>query len=84
MTFTHLGEQWLDDWMAENAFVAWLEDAAPWEIEDELLQSVSLPLNIKGNKHHPFYTELSKRRREAIQLARDEAIANEGNQARRN
>ena len=21
MTFTHLGEQWLDDWMEENAFV---------------------------------------------------------------
>ena len=29
MTPTHSGEQWLDDWMTENAFVCWLEHQAP-------------------------------------------------------
>jgi len=48
MTLTHSGEQWLDDWMTENAFVCWLEHQAPWEFEDELIGSLSLPLNIKG------------------------------------
>ena len=43
MTLTHSGEQWLDDWMTENAFVCWLEHQAPWEFEDELLGSLSLP-----------------------------------------
>ena len=49
MTLTHSGEQWLDDWMTENAFVCWLEHQAPWVFEDELLGSLSLPLNIKGD-----------------------------------
>ena len=31
MTLTHNGERWLDDWMADNAFVCWLEHEAPWE-----------------------------------------------------
>ena len=26
MTFTHLGEQWLDEWMNDNAFVCWVEN----------------------------------------------------------
>ena len=25
MTFTHLGEQWLDQWMEENAFVCFFQ-----------------------------------------------------------
>ena len=83
MTFTHIGEQWLDNWMEENAFVAWFEDDAPWVIEDALLASIGLPLNIKGNKHHPFSSDLSQMRRQALQKARDEAIANEDNQSRR-
>ena len=33
MTLTHSEEQWLDDWMTENAFVCWLEHQAPWEFE---------------------------------------------------
>ena len=48
MTLTHSGEQWLDDWMTKNAFVCWLEHQVPWEFEDELLGSLSLPLNIKS------------------------------------
>lgn len=29
MTFTHLGEQWLDRWMEQNAFVCWVTHPAP-------------------------------------------------------
>ncbi len=82
MTFTHLGEQWLDDWMEENAFVVWVEHPAPWELEEELLSTLSLPLNIKGNADHPFTAELSRLRKDAIKQARETPVANEDNQQR--
>ena len=83
MTFTHLGEQWLDDWMEKNAFVCWVKHPTPWELEGELLGALSLPLNIRGNKHHLFAEKLSKLRKEAIKNARAVAIAREDNQQRR-
>lgn len=83
MTLTHLGEQWLDAWMEENAFVCWVEHPEPWTVEAELLQTLSLPLNIQDNQHHPFVQELRRFRAEAKASARAEAIANEGNQQRR-
>ena len=43
MTLTHLGERWLDGWMADNAKVCWVEHPQPWVLEDELLKSLSLP-----------------------------------------
>jgi hypothetical protein len=33
--------------MAEHAKICWVEDTAPWVLEDELLRRVSLPLNRK-------------------------------------
>ena len=83
LTFTHLGEQWLDDWMEKNAFVCWVEHPTPWELEGELLGALSLPLNIRGNKRHLFAEKLSKLRKEAIKNARAVAIAREDNQQRR-
>jgi hypothetical protein len=83
LTFTHLGEQWLDDWMEHNAFVCWIEHPTPWELEDELLGTLSLPLNIKGNKDHLFADSLSQLRKDAIKQARETPVANEGNQHRR-
>ena len=83
MTFTHLGEQWLDDWMEANAFVVWVEHPKPWELEEELLGTLSLPLNIKGNKDHLFADTLSQLRKEAIRTANETAVANEDNQQRR-
>ena len=79
MTFTHLGEQWLDQWMEENAFVTWIEHASPWDLEDELLQTLSLPLNIKGNQDHIFSSTLNRFRKDAIQDARSNPIAREDN-----
>jgi|TARA_B100001750_G_C15342520_1_gene512993 hypothetical protein len=82
MTFTHLGEGWLDDWMESNAFVCWVTHPSPWEIEREIIESVSLPLNIQDNKHHPFSKTLSEMRSEAKRFARETSIANESNQQR--
>ena len=83
MTFTHLGEQWLDKWMEENAFVCWVKHPAPWEVEKEIFETVSLPLNIQGNGHHLFSVKLSNLRKEAKQQAREMPVANEDNQQRR-
>ncbi len=83
MTFTHLGEQWLDDWMGRNACVACLEHPEPWAVEAAVFSQLSLPLNIQDNRDHPFSPELGRLRSEAKKLARSTAIAQEGNQARR-
>ncbi len=83
MTFTRLGEQWLDEWMEDNAFVCWVKHLTPWELEDELLGTLSLPLNIKGNRDHIFVDKMSQLRKDAIRQARNMPVANEGNQQRR-
>jgi len=69
MTLTTMGEQWLDQWMQENVFVTWVEHEMPWDLENELYQTLPLPLNIQGNKHHPFAAELARIRTEAIMKA---------------
>ena len=82
ITLTHAGEQWLDRWMDENAFVTWVEHPEPWTEEHRLLANLSCPLNLSGNGHHPFSARLSKIRSDALRRARDLPIANEHNQAR--
>lgn len=75
-TFTHLGEQWLDLWMEENAKVCWIPHEEPWVLEGTLIATVSLPLNIQGNKH-PFKTVLSAMRSRAMAEAKLMEIADE-------
>jgi hypothetical protein len=70
MTLTKEGEKWLDLWMQENAFVTWEEHGQPWDLENKLFHAISLPLNIQGNKHHPFAAELARVRAEAIANAK--------------
>jgi len=79
MTFTHLGEQWLDAWLERNAFVCWTEHPEPWLLEHELLATYSLPLNIQDNRHHHYCTTFSAIRQEAKRCARETPIAHEGN-----
>ncbi|WP_320736072.1 GIY-YIG nuclease family protein [Enterobacter roggenkampii] len=76
MTLTHPGEQWLDAWMEKNARVYWLPVDASWELEDKLISSIPLPLNIQGNAHN-FKITLSKMRRLAAAEARLMEIADE-------
>ncbi|EQB1498833.1 TPA: GIY-YIG nuclease family protein [Enterobacter cloacae] len=82
MTFTHPGEQWLDVWMEKNARVHWIPVEAPWEIEDKLIASIPLPLNIQGNAHE-FKITLSEMRRLAAAEARLMEIADERGLRRR-
>ena len=84
MTFTHIGEQWLDAWMQENALVCWIEHPDPCAIEKEILQALSLPLNLQDNQDNPFGTELSDLRKEARRSAREDPIAGETGQQRTN
>ena len=53
MTFAE-GEALLSQWMADNAFVCWQQDDAPWVRERELIKELHLPLNLDGNKSNPF------------------------------
>ena len=82
MTFTHAGEQCLDQWMNDNAFVSWIVHPTPWELEDEMIQRLSLPLNIRGNENHPFVPLLKSLRSSAIKSAREMPIADESSQTR--
>jgi hypothetical protein len=63
------GEEVLSDWMAENAFVTWIEYERPWEIEEELILLFKVPLNLRENEEHPFYHILSKLRAEGKKMA---------------
>lgn len=76
MTFTHPGEQWLDAWMEKNGKVHWIPVEAPWELEDMLIASIPLPLNIQGNAHD-FKITLSGMRSQAAAEARLMEIADE-------
>ena len=75
MTFTRPGEQWLDQWMAANARVCWVDHERPWLLEEELLNALSPPLNIRSAAQHPFAADLSKRRVAAKDKARSMSIA---------
>ena len=70
MNFTQEGEHRLSCWMEKNAFVTWIEREYPWELEKIALKEISLPFNLKGNKHHPFYNTLKVIRRRARDQAR--------------
>ncbi|MEQ9911181.1 GIY-YIG nuclease family protein [Pectobacterium polaris] len=81
-TFTHSGEQWLDEWMANNAKVHWIPHDEPWILEESLISSISLPLNIQGN-NHAFRPLLSAMRSKATTEAKLMDIANEAGFSRK-
>ena len=70
-TYTNPGEQQLDDWMRQHAFVTWVETNAPWELEDYLLTSAGLrlPLNLDGNPCPEAVSTLAAIRLKARQQA---------------
>jgi len=70
MTFG-LGERILNEWLDQNARVAWLTCDEPWRVEEELIRSVSLPLNLDQNRNHSFHAALSEKRRVAKMRARE-------------
>jgi hypothetical protein len=62
--------------MGENAFVAWVECDEPWRIEEGLISTICLPLNLDQNRANRFHSVLSERRRLAKIRARDLPIWN--------
>ena len=70
-TFTNPDEIRLDTWLEQNALVCWVEHPQPWELEEQLLKTLSLPLNIDGNDLHPFIAILRACRRTARAAAGD-------------
>lgn len=81
-TFTHSGEQWLDHWMEQNAKVHWVAHDEPWVLEESLIGSIPLPLNIQGNSH-AFKPFLSAMRSKAMAEAKLMDIADESGLSRR-
>ena len=74
MTFTPYGEEALSEWMDKNAFVTWITHEEPWVLEHTLIESLSLPLNIQDNSHHPFQKTLKAVRSDARSTAKDISI----------
>jgi hypothetical protein len=59
--FESSGEHVLSKWMEENARVSWVQHDEPFLLEDHLIKTLTIPLNIKGNSH-PFAKVLHSRR----------------------
>ena len=83
-TFTNPGEQRLDRWMAENAFVVWREVAKPWEAERSILKSgLPFPLNVRDNPSAELAAVVQQVRRIALGRANElPIIANSGGSGR--
>jgi hypothetical protein len=85
-TFTNPGEQLLDDWMRQHAFVTWVETDQPWGLEEHLLLSsnLRLPLNLAGNPWAEAVSMLSAVRSKARQLAAElDIVVDSGGPRRR-
>jgi hypothetical protein len=68
--------------MQENAFISWIVRSEPWQIEHDMLKQFNFPLNLQDNGHRSFTKELSLLRQKANENARQQPIAEEGNQRR--
>jgi len=74
MTFIE-GEQALSVWMADNAYLTWVIRGSPWQLEDELIAALELPLNLQGNFHNAFYPRLTRARAACVAQPRNLSIA---------
>mgnify|MGYP002713168312 CR=1 FL=1 len=70
------GENTLSSWMEQNAFITWTQHPEPWVLEDELIQQLSLPLNLRDNENHPFHPQLTTIRSQAKTRAKELPIQN--------
>lgn len=64
------GEQRLSEWMGENARVAWKAIENPWKLEEKLISTLHLPLNLDQNARNEFFPVLSGLRKDAKLRAR--------------
>lgn len=83
LTFTNPGEQALDRWMADNAFVTWTTADQPWLLERRLLHSgIPLPLNIRDNPCERHTLLVKQARQRAVAAALDHPIVVDNGGAR--
>jgi hypothetical protein len=83
-TFTNRGEQVLDQWMDQHAFVTWVEAKVPWEIEKKLLSSgLTLPLNVDGNPSQDAVARACAARLKARHLADELDVVSDNGGPRR-
>ncbi|HVA83952.1 MAG TPA: hypothetical protein VNF28_03560 [Candidatus Binataceae bacterium] len=59
----------LTRWMADHALVSWVEVKNPKPLEEYLIKSLDLPLNLDGNEHNQFWKPLSELRRRGRERA---------------
>jgi hypothetical protein len=69
MTFS-TGEERLSQWLDKNARVVWKICEAPLTIEEELIGTLDLPLNLDQNARNAFFPVLTELRRAAKGRAR--------------
>ena len=70
LTFGVAGEAALSEWMDRSALVCWGEHPEPWLLEQAVINTVSLPLNLDQNRGHEFHARLSLIRADAKRSAR--------------
>ncbi len=73
MTFVN-GEQVLSRWMGDNAVVSWIVTERPWELEQEFIATLDLPLNLDQNSDGQFHSRLTAVRAASVAAARDLAV----------
>ena len=82
MTFG-TGEAKLSGWMAESALVGWIVDPEPWLLEEHLIASLDVPLNLEGNARNAFHPRLTAMRAAAVARARElDVVPNPGTDGR--
>jgi hypothetical protein len=69
LTFS-AGENRVSQWMEENVRVAWHVCDEPWKLEESLISTLHLPLNLDQNARNEFCSVLRNLRRTAKARAR--------------
>ena len=63
------GEEQLNQWMRRHVSVAWLEASMPGSLEEHLIGTLELPLNLEGNERNVFHPTLRRIRSAAMAKA---------------
>jgi len=63
------GEKALSAWMGQHARVGFELHERPWELEDHLMASLDVPLNLQGNSRNRFHPELTAARSKSVARA---------------
>ena len=63
------GRKHVNDWLDQHAYVCWIETEKTNELEQGLMKTCNLPLNIQGNKDNEFYKPLRDIRKSVSESA---------------